>query len=84
MYQFKQIIGRNDCPYHFKKTIFVIKRLVIKDVLQQTAELRARVGRPQLVEVPSNFIAGRPKTTLLFCFFGDFGCGVFVIYGYFR
>ena len=25
---------------------------------------------------PSNFIAGRPKTALLFRFFGDFRCGV--------
>ena len=25
---------------------------------------------------PSNFIAGRPKTALLFWFFGRFGCGV--------
>ena len=26
--------------------------------------------------VPSNFIAGRPKATLLFWFFGGFRCGV--------
>ena len=25
---------------------------------------------------PSSFIAGRPKAALLFCFFGDFRCGV--------
>ena len=25
---------------------------------------------------PSNFIAGRPKASLLFWFFGDFRCGV--------
>ena len=25
---------------------------------------------------PSNFIAGRPKAALLFCFCGDFKCGV--------
>ena len=30
----------------------------------------------KLVEAPSNFIAGRPKTVLLFRFFGDFRCGV--------
>ena len=35
---------------------------------------------------PSNFIAGRPKSALLFWYFGDFRCGVplfiviFVIY----
>ena len=45
------------------------------------AELRARVGRPQLVEAPpppppSYFIAGRPKAALLIWFFGDFKCGV--------
>ena len=40
------------------------------------AEHRARVGQPQTYEAPSNFIAGRPKATLLFWFFGDFRCGV--------
>ena len=30
----------------------------------------------KLVEVPSNFIAGRPKAALLFWFFGDFRYGV--------
>ena len=30
----------------------------------------------KLVEAPSNFIAGRPKTALLFWFFRDFRCGV--------
>ena len=30
----------------------------------------------KLVEAPSNFIAGRPKTALLFWFFGGFRCGV--------
>ena len=34
------------------------------------AEQRARVGRPQTSEAPSNFIAGRPMATLLFWFFG--------------
>ena len=40
------------------------------------AELRARVGRPQL----SDFIAGRPKAALLFWFSGDFRFGVFYCY----
>ena len=40
------------------------------------AELRARVGRPQTsLSPPVIFIAGRPKATLLFWFFGDFRCG---------
>ena len=32
----------------------------------------------KLVEAPPpiNFIDGRPKAALLFCFFGDFRCGV--------
>ena len=30
----------------------------------------------KLVEGPRNFIAGRPKAALLFCFFGDFRCGM--------
>ena len=29
VYTFRTIIGKNDFPYHFKKTIFVMKRLVI-------------------------------------------------------
>ena len=29
VYQFRKIIGKNDFPYHFKKKLFVIKRLVI-------------------------------------------------------
>ena len=40
------------------------------------AELRARVGRPQLDEAPSFLIAGRPKAALLFLFFSDFRCDV--------
>ena len=32
----------------------------------------------KLVQAPSNFIADRPKATLLFRFFGDFRCGVLV------
>ena len=32
---------------------------------------------------PSNFIAGRPKAALPFCFVGGFRCGCFVIYRYF-
>ena len=42
----------------------------------------------KLVEVPSYFIAGRPKAALLFWFFGDFRCGallfivILVIYKY--
>ena len=46
-YQFRQIIGKNYFPYHFKKIIICYKTLVFKYVLQETAELRARVGRPQ-------------------------------------
>ena len=30
----------------------------------------------KLVELHSNFIAGRPKAALLFWFFGDFRCDV--------
>ena len=30
----------------------------------------------ELVQAPSNFIAGRPKAALLFWFFGGFRCGV--------
>ena len=30
----------------------------------------------KLVKAPRNFIAGRPKATLLFWFFSDFRCGV--------
>ena len=30
----------------------------------------------KLVQVPSNFIAGRPKAALLFWLFGDFRCDV--------
>ena len=43
------------------------------------SEPRARVSRPQTSSsLPplSNFIAGRPKTALLFWFFGEFRCGV--------
>ena len=41
------------------------------------AELRARVGRPQISSSPPVFfIAGRPKAALLFWFFSDFRCGV--------
>ena len=29
VYKFRKIIGKNDFPYHFKKIVFVIKRLVI-------------------------------------------------------
>ena len=29
VYKFRKIIGKNDFPYHFKKKLFVIKRLVI-------------------------------------------------------
>ena len=45
------------------------------------------VDRKQ-IHSPSNFIAGRPKTALLFWFFSDFGCGmplfivILVIYKY--
>ena len=53
------------------------------------AEARARVGRPQTSSSPPViFIAGRPKTALLFWFFGDFRCGallfmvIHVIYKY--
>ena len=28
-YQFRKIFGINDFPYHFKRILFVIKRLVI-------------------------------------------------------
>ena len=34
----------------------------------------------RLVEDPSNFIAGRLKAALLFCFFGGFRCGVWLIF----
>ena len=30
VYKFRKIIGKNDFPYHFKKIIVLIKRLVIK------------------------------------------------------
>ena len=30
----------------------------------------------ELVQAPSNFIAGRPRAALLCWFFGDFRCGV--------
>ena len=43
------------------------------------AEQRARVGRPQLVEAPSNFIAGRPIAAFLLRFFGVFRCGVMLL-----
>ena len=29
VYKFRKIIGKNDFPYHFKKMLFLIKRLVI-------------------------------------------------------
>ena len=29
VYKFRKIIGKNDFPYHFKKMLFVIKRLVV-------------------------------------------------------
>ena len=46
-------------------------------VLIVLSEPRARVGRSQTSRIPpSNFIAGRPKVTLLFWFFRDFRCGV--------
>ena len=42
-------------------------------------ELKQNLGRGlvdrELVETPSNFIAGRPKAALLFWFFGVFRCG---------
>ena len=34
------------------------------------------LGRQQIGETPSNFIAGRPKAALLFWFFGEFRCCV--------
>ena len=38
VYKFRKIIGKNSFPYHFKKIIVRIKRLVITyHVLQQTA-----------------------------------------------
>ena len=47
----------------------------------------ARVGRPKTSSSPPVIvIAGRPKTALLFWFFGDFRCGtllcmvIYVIY----
>ena len=44
--------------------------------LENKAELRARVGRPQTSSSPPViFIAGRPKAALLLWFFGDFRCG---------
>ena len=53
------------------------------------AELKARVGRPQISwSPPVIFIAGRPLAALLFWFFGDFSCGaslfmvIHVIYKY--
>ena len=32
VYKFRKIIGKNDFPYHFKKIIVLIKRLVIKQM----------------------------------------------------
>ena len=58
-------------------------------LLKETLEARARVGRPQTSSSPPViFIAGRPKAALLFWFFGDFRCGallfmvIHVIYKY--
>ena len=48
--------------------------------LQYITEVDNRIT-VKLVEAPSpsNFIAGRPKTALLFWFFGDFRCGVLIL-----
>ena len=35
----EKIIGKNDFPYHFKKIIVRYKKLVITDVLRQTADM---------------------------------------------
>ena len=38
MYKFRKIIGKNDFPYHFKKTIVRYKKIAYNiDVLRQTA-----------------------------------------------
>ena len=39
-------------------------------------ELTLKMIELMIVQVPSNFIAGRPEAALLFWFFGDFGCGM--------
>ena len=47
---------------------------ILSDEPQQK-QWRGLVDR-KLVKSPSNFIAGRPKAVLLFCFFSDLRCGV--------
>ena len=45
-----------------------------------SGETKQKQGRGlvdrNLVQAPSNFIAGHPKAALLFWFFGDFRCDV--------
>ena len=48
--------------------------IVLSDKPRQN-QGRGLVDR-KLVNAPSNFIAGRPKTAPLFWFFSDFRCGV--------
>ena len=49
-------------------------------VKRPKAEPRARVGRLQTSSSPQcNYIAGRPKVALLFCFFSDFTLGVLLL-----
>ena len=64
------------CPICFSFVLFVLLFLFVV----VSGEPRQKQGRGlvdhKLVEAPSNFIAGRPKATLLFWFFGGFRCGV--------
>ena len=62
----------------FNRFVFVVSRCLSGEPKQNQG--RGLVDR-KLVQAPpppppSNFIAGRPKASLLFWFFGDFRCGV--------
>ena len=65
--------GKNRCLMILNGLFLLDGMLLFFIVLE---DLRARVGRPKLVQAPSSFIAGHHKAALLFRFFGGFRCGV--------
>ena len=60
--------------------VCVLLALFLLFVFVLSGEPKQNQGRRlvdrKLVQAPSNFIAGRPNAALLFCFFGEFRCGV--------